>query len=68
VHKTLLELRRQGSAVILISSDLEEILDLSDSIAVMYRGQIVDVIEREGDVDLTYLGLLMAGFPARGEA
>ena len=68
VHKTLLELRRQGSAVILISSDLEEILDLSDSIAVMYRGQIVDVIEREGDVDLTYLGLLMAGSPARREA
>jgi simple sugar transport system ATP-binding protein len=68
VHKTLLELRSQGSSVILISSDLEEILDLSDNIAVMYRGTIVDVIEREGDVDLTYLGLLMAGSPARRNA
>jgi hypothetical protein len=34
----------------------------------MYRGTIVDVIEREGDVDLTYLGLLMAGSPARRNA
>ncbi|MGH0051816.1 MAG: heme ABC transporter ATP-binding protein, partial [Sphaerochaetaceae bacterium] len=65
VHKTLLDLRNKGCSVILISSDIEEILDLSDGIAVMYRGKIVDVIENDGSIDLTYLGLLMAGSPAR---
>ncbi len=65
VHQTLLELRSRGASVILISSDLEEILDLSDSIAVMYRKRIVDVLEREEEIDLTYLGLLMAGSPPR---
>ncbi len=68
VHKTLLALRREGCSVVLISSDLEEILDLSDTIAVIYRGQIADVIVNEGDVDLTYLGLLMAGTVERRNA
>ena len=60
VHKVLLQLRREGCVVILISSDLEEILDLSDTIAVISRGTIVDTLPNE-KVDLTYLGLLMAG-------
>ncbi|NCC66490.1 MAG: ATP-binding cassette domain-containing protein, partial [Spirochaetia bacterium] len=64
VHKVLLRLRQEGCAVVLISSDLEEILDLSDTISVLYRGKIVDSLPNES-VDLTYLGLLMAGSCAR---
>ncbi len=64
VHKVLLRLRQEGCAVVLISSDLEEILDLSDTISVLYRGKIVDSLANES-VDLTYLGLLMAGSSAR---
>ena len=64
VHSTLLKLREQGCSVLLISSDLEEILSLSDTIAVIYQGQIMDVLARDA-VDLTYLGLLMAGSKTR---
>lgn len=64
VHSILLDLRSQGCSVLLISSDLDEILSLSDTIAVMYQGKIMDVIEH-GKVDMTYLGLLMAGSKTR---
>ena len=52
-----------GVAVLLISSELEEILDLSDRIAVMYRGRIVGEMNR-ADADLERLGLLMGGAAA----
>jgi ABC-type uncharacterized transport system ATPase subunit len=60
VHRRLLEQRQHGTAILLISTDLEEIFALSDRIAVMYEGQIVDVVPG----DLAYVetvGLLMAG-------
>ncbi len=41
VHKQLLDRRRRGYAIILISSDLEEMLYLADTIAVMYKGEII---------------------------
>ncbi len=65
VHKVLLALRSEGCSVLLISADLEEIFDLSDDIAVMHGGSIMDVIPNR-DVDLTYVGLLMAGTNPRG--
>lgn len=50
----------EGVAVLLISSELEEILDLSDRIVVMHSGRIVGGMER-ADVDLERLGLMMGG-------
>ncbi len=64
VHNILRELRRSGCSVLLISSDLEEILRLSDRIAVIHKGRIADIIEND-DVDLTYVGMLMAGSKTR---
>ncbi len=52
-----------GVAVLLISSELEEILDLSDRIAVMSRGRIVGEMAR-GEADLERLGLMMGGAAA----
>ena len=52
-----------GVAVLLISSELEEILDLADRIAVMYRGRIVGEMSR-GEADLERLSLLMGGASA----
>ena len=49
-----------GVAVLLISTELEEVLDLSDRIVVMSRGRAVGEMKR-GDVDLDRLGLLMGG-------
>jgi simple sugar transport system ATP-binding protein len=49
-----------GVAVLLVSTDLEEILALADRIAVIHRGRIVGDMERHA-VDLERLGLLMGG-------
>ena len=60
VREQLLEQRRKGVAVMLISEDLDEILALSDRIAVIYEGQIMDIVPRESATP-EKLGLLMAG-------
>jgi simple sugar transport system ATP-binding protein len=60
VREQLLEQRRKGVAVMLISEDLDEILSLSDRIAVLYEGQVMDIVNRE-DATPEKLGLLMAG-------
>src|SRR5262249_36659368 len=51
IHRRLLDERARGTAVLLISEDLDEILALSDRIVVMYEGQIVGEVRREA-VDL----------------
>ncbi|MFQ5342914.1 MAG: ABC transporter ATP-binding protein [Anaerolineae bacterium] len=60
VHKTLLEQRDQGAAILLISEDLDELLVLSDRIAAIYEGEIMGVVDAEG-ADVEKLGLMMAG-------
>lgn len=60
VREQLLEQRKQGAAILLISEDLDEILALSDRIAVIYEGKIMDIIPRENATP-ERLGLLMAG-------
>jgi ABC-type uncharacterized transport system ATPase subunit len=60
IHKQIVALRDQGKAILLISVELEEILSLSDRVAVMFDGHIMG--ERAvGDTDEKELGLLMAG-------
>ncbi|HAE60583.1 MAG TPA: heme ABC transporter ATP-binding protein [Anaerolineae bacterium] len=60
IHSRIIEKRDDGVGVLLVSSELDEILALSDRIAVMYKGQIVDILDAD-TVDKQYLGLLMAG-------
>ena len=60
VHARLLEQRQQGTAILLISEDLDEILALSDRIAVISEGRIMGIVTRE-DATLEKLGLMMAG-------
>ena len=60
VHNQLLEQRVRGAAVLLISEDLDEIMALSDRIAVMYEGEIVGVLPAQ-DADIERLGLMMSG-------
>jgi general nucleoside transport system ATP-binding protein len=60
IHERLLEQRTNGTAVLLISEDLDEIQALSDRIAVIYEGKIMEVFER-GAATPEALGLLMAG-------
>lgn len=60
VHQLLEELRSKGSSVLLISEDLDEVLQLADRILVMYDGRIVGNIPRE-EASREYIGMLMAG-------
>ncbi len=60
IHQRLLDQRRQGTATLLIYEDLDEILALADRIAVMYEGEVMDVVDR-ATADVGRLGLLMAG-------
>lgn len=60
VHLRLLKQREEGTATLLISEDLDEILALSDRIAVIFEGEIMGVIDRE-EATPERLGLLMAG-------
>jgi ABC-type uncharacterized transport system ATPase subunit len=60
VREQLLLERRKGTAILLISEDLDEILALSDRIAVIYEGQIMDIVSR-AEATPEKLGLLMAG-------
>jgi simple sugar transport system ATP-binding protein len=54
---------REGTGVLLVSSDLDEVLELSDRVAVIFRGRIVGVMSG-ADVDIERLGLLMGGLSA----
>ncbi|MEP6017793.1 MAG: ABC transporter ATP-binding protein [Paracoccaceae bacterium] len=60
VHQMLLEKRREGFAIVLASEELDDILSLSDRIAVVLKGRIMGIFDAR-DVDLEQLGLLMAG-------
>jgi general nucleoside transport system ATP-binding protein len=60
IHRRLLDERANGTAILLISEDLDEIRALSDRIVVMYEGKIVGEVPG-GDVDLHQLGAMMAG-------
>ncbi len=66
VHKSLIKQRDNGKAVLLISFELDEVMDLSDRIAVLYDGSIVKVLDNE-NTDENYIGLLMAGGGKNGE-
>lgn len=60
VHKALVAQRDEGKAVLLISFELDEVLHVSDRVAVIFEGRIVGILEAEG-ADENQVGLLMAG-------
>lgn len=60
IHRQIVDMRDRGDAVLLVSAELDEIMSLSDRIAVMYRGQIVATVAAD-QVTRAALGLYMAG-------
>ena len=60
IHKQLIAARDKGAGVLLVSAELDEIISLSDRIAVMSAGKIVAIIDSKG-ADRDYIGRLMAG-------
>jgi simple sugar transport system ATP-binding protein len=67
IHRRLIEKRDEGVAVLLVSVELDEIMALSDRIAVMYEGKIVGTMDAD-EVTREELGLLMAGAAPNVEA
>jgi simple sugar transport system ATP-binding protein len=67
VHAQLLEQREKGTAILLISEDLDEVMALSDRIAVIYEGQIMGIVDSKKATP-EQLGLLMAGVREETEA
>lgn len=60
IHRKLIELRDSGKAILLVSLELDEILNLSDRIAVMYSGRIMDILDSKMATK-EEIGLLMIG-------
>ncbi|MGI9621670.1 MAG: heme ABC transporter ATP-binding protein, partial [Acidimicrobiales bacterium] len=60
IHERLLEQRRNGAAILLISEDLDEVLQLSDRVIAILEGQVMGEIQRE-DANPQKVGLLMSG-------
>jgi ABC-type uncharacterized transport system ATPase subunit len=61
VHQLLLGLRERGTAILLISEELEELLALADRVIVMYEGRVAGTFEAPTLEDIDQLGLLMTG-------
>ncbi len=62
VHKRIIAERDQGTAVMIVSTELDEVAALADRIAVLYRGRLVGIVP--ADTSRGVLGLMMAGIPA----
>jgi simple sugar transport system ATP-binding protein len=60
IHERLLMQRDAGTAILLISEDLDEIRTLSDRIAIIYEGSIIGIVDRDG-ASVEQIGLMMAG-------
>jgi simple sugar transport system ATP-binding protein len=59
IHRQAIEMRDAGAAILLVSAELDEVLELSDRIAVMYRGELVATLDGRG-ANREEVGLLMA--------
>lgn len=60
IHRQIVRMRDEGTAVMLVSSELDEILSLSDRVAVMFDGHVIDILPIE-EADRNTVGLRMAG-------
>ena len=61
IRKKLVELRDEGTAILLVSADLNEVMELSDSLIVMYEGEVAAYFEDASKVDEMELGMYMLG-------
>lgn len=65
IHRRLVELRDEGKAILLVSFELDEVMNLSDRIAVIYEGRVSGLVNA-GESDERELGLMMSGSLHKG--
>lgn len=63
VRQQILHERDRGTAILLVSEDLEELLSLSDRLAVIFKGEIMGIFDNPGEATPEKIGLMMAGTP-----
>lgn len=66
IHTSILEERKKGRSVLLVSTELSEIFDLSDRVAVIYKGSLMGIY-RHDELTTEKIGLLMAGYTIESE-
>ncbi|MDP5227441.1 MULTISPECIES: ABC transporter ATP-binding protein [Arthrobacter] len=66
LHRRIVEERDKGVPVLIVSTELDEVVELADRIAVLYKGRVVGVVPQDTPRDV--LGLMMAGVPAEEAA
>jgi len=67
IHKKLVQIRDQGAAVLLVSADLNEVIELSDSLIVMYGGEIVAYFKAAKKINEEELGYFMLGLKKQSQ-
>lgn len=67
IHKEMIKLRDKGAAVLLVSADLNEAMELSDSLLVMFEGEFVAYIENPSQTTEHELGLFMLGIKRQSD-
>lgn len=67
IHSEVIKRRDGGAAVLLISAELSEVMDLSDRIAVIYNGEIVAVLDNTADLTEQEIGYYMLGIKKQGQ-
>ena len=67
IHKQLIDMRNRNVAILLVSADLNEVMEVSDRLIVMYEGEIVAHFDRTKDVGEMELGLYMLGVKRQDE-
>ena len=60
IHRQIVRMRDTGAGILLVSSELDEVLSLADRVAVMFEGEIIDILSIE-EADRDTVGLRMAG-------
>jgi simple sugar transport system ATP-binding protein len=66
LHRRIVAERDQGTPVMIISTELDEVMELADRIAVLYKGKLVGTVPAGTSRDV--LGLMMAGIPPEEHA
>jgi len=60
----LIKMRDEGSGILLVSEDLDEILEISDRFAIMYDGEFIE-ITRPGELSIEEIGLMLGGLKSK---
>ncbi len=67
VHQRLYEKQKEGASIVLISTDMEELRKMSNRILVIYNGMIMGILDNDHNLDITKVGLMMAGTGVKNE-